>query len=73
MLKWSNMRNGDRAGIAREPIERRMRAPAPSNCSLARKTVLMAREIMMSREWDVEMCYLGKLPTAFLYSGGKCQ
>lgn len=45
MVKWSSIRKGLKLRNFGVPIERRTRAPAPSACSMARKTWRMARAV----------------------------
>ena len=45
--KWSSMRKGEKFRSLGVPIERRTRAPAPSDCSIARKAWRMARGTLM--------------------------
>ncbi len=46
-LKWSSIRKGEKFRSFGVPMERRTRAPAPSDCSMARKACLMARGTVM--------------------------
>jgi hypothetical protein len=47
MVKWSSMRKGERFRSLGVPIERRTRAPTPSDCSVAWKARRIARGIDM--------------------------
>lgn len=46
-MKWSSMRKGEKLRSLAVPIERRTRAPAPSDCSIARKAWRIVRDIDM--------------------------
>ena len=47
MVKWSSIRKGEKLRSLGMPIERRTRAPAPSDCSTARKAWRMALGTLM--------------------------
>jgi len=51
MEKWSSMRNGLKFFRFGVPMDLRTRAPAPSACSTARKTLRMARGADMFAAW----------------------
>ena len=46
------MRNGEKLRSCGVPIERRTRAPAPSDCSIAKKALRIARGIVMFAGFD---------------------
>lgn len=59
MVKWSSIRNGEKFFSCGVPIERRTRAPAPSDCSMARKALRIARVTVMFAGFGVPYIEIG--------------